>query len=60
MAIDDSGIDFEAAETYLQQARKAHGEGDRSLFVAARKLVTLALGLGDQPPTILHTRHLKN
>lgn len=43
--------DFQAAETYLKMARDAHEKGDDGLFIAARKLVMVALGISDAPPS---------
>lgn len=46
---DDDRIDFDAAERYLRAAREAHEVGDHVEFVAARKLVAVALHLIESP-----------
>jgi hypothetical protein len=37
--------DFELAEHYLRQAREAHEAGDDAKFIAARQMLSIALGL---------------
>lgn len=47
---DDEPVDFDGAERFLKVAREAHEEGDQPRFIAARKLVAVALGLREIPP----------
>lgn len=49
----DEDINCTAATMFVQQACEAHERGDRLAFAAARKLVMVALGIGDMPPPIL-------
>jgi hypothetical protein len=37
--------DFDLAECYLRQAREAHEAGDDVCFIAARQMLSIALGL---------------
>lgn len=43
------GIDFDAAESFLRTARDAYERGDEPRFLAARKLIGVALGLEEIP-----------
>lgn len=52
-------INFDAAEIFLRQAREAFETGDRVCFIAARKMVAIALQLDGGPPVRIHTSHLK-
>lgn len=52
-------VDFESAEEFLRQARAAHQAGDRTLYIAACKLVAVALYMTETAGVCLHTRHLK-
>lgn len=54
---DDDHIDFDAAERYLRTAREAHEAGDHPKFVAARKLVAVALHLTESPMPKLQPQH---
>ena len=56
---DDIEINFEAAEMFLKQAKEAHETGDQVKCFAARKMVAVALHLGDGPPVDIRTSHLK-
>lgn len=57
---DTESVDIDAAETFLKAARAAHEAGDAAMFIAARKLVTVALGLSDGRNARLETQHLKD
>lgn len=46
----DTTIDFASAARYLKIARIAHNTGDEAQFIAARKMVAVALGLPDPTP----------
>lgn len=46
---DAAAPDFDAAEIHLRAARIAHDDGDDVRFIAARKLVMVALGVLDEP-----------
>lgn len=45
-------VDFDAAARFLQTAREAHEAGNDARFIAARKLVLVALGIDDAPPLL--------
>lgn len=51
--------DFDGAEKYLKIARSAHEAGDANTFVAAIKLVTVALCIPDPPSTEVQVTRLK-
>ena len=57
--VTDVPIDFDAAETFLRQAREAYAVGDMILCAAARKLVAVALCLGDNLGPRFKTGHLR-
>lgn len=42
-------VNLPAAETYLALARAAYDTGDHGRFIAARKLLMVALGIADTP-----------
>lgn len=54
----DAEVDFAAAETFLKQAREAYEDGDRTRFIAARKLVAIALRISEGPSG-LRSAHLR-
>lgn len=47
---DEEAVNFDAAETYLRLARVAHALGNTAEFIAARKLVMVALRVEDVAP----------
>lgn len=51
--MDDTPVqpDFQAAEMYLSLARDAYDTGDQNKFIAARKLIMVALGITDALPS---------
>jgi hypothetical protein len=49
----DEEINCTAAAMFMQQACDAHERGDYVAFSAARKLIMVALGVGDPPPPLM-------
>lgn len=45
-------VNFDAAARFLQNAREAYETGNDARFIAARKLVLVALGIDDAPPLL--------
>lgn len=56
MSEREVAVDFEAAQTFLDQARAAFARGDMATFTAAAKLITIAL---DVKAPRFSTEHLK-
>ncbi len=56
----DDGVDFANAELFLGKAREAYEGGDRTTFIACRKLVMVNLGIFDGPPVRVETAHLQD
>lgn len=56
--MSDNEIDFDAVELFVGFARRAQESGDGAGLVAARKLILVAMGVGDQPPHY-NTKHLR-
>lgn len=55
----DLKIDFDAADAFLKIARDAFLKGDKTQFIAARKLVAVALHLNDVQAPNFRIGHLK-
>lgn len=51
--------DYDSAQLFLDEARQAEKDGDRTRCLAARKLVAVALGLKETLPQSLCIAHLK-
>lgn len=52
-------IDFDMAEEFLRVARSAHAVGSDSNFIAARKMVAVALCIREAPSEELNAVRLK-
>lgn len=53
-------VDFDAAELFLAEARKAYGAGDVKGYTAACRLVAIALNLIGGPAPQIHTGPLRD
>jgi len=59
MSDEPEFVDFDSAEAFLKIAREAHESGDRQRYMAARRLIAVALDLTDMSGVRLHTEHLR-
>lgn len=56
---DNDAIDFNAAEMFLRSARAAHAAGQDADFIAARKMVAVALCIAEAPSEELNAVRMK-
>jgi hypothetical protein len=55
--MSDEDINFDAAESFVSKAREAYQRQDQAGFIAARKLVLVALGVAEAVPLQMKPRY---
>ena len=57
--MSDEDINFDAVELFVSKAREAYQKQDHAGFIAARKLVMIALGVEEAVPLQTKSRPAK-